>query len=182
MAPGIEYWTVTRQDTTGDGDAARSDDGNRRAGSTTDRRHASDESVDRRLLALVGLAMAVGGLHHLDHVIRGNHVGWPVVPEVTTFTFSLAFYPLVALGLVLTLAGRVDVRYWLAVSAGGLLTVSLVHFGPWAIEPPHHVTGPHESALASTLALTVVGALIGTLLVATGYAAFRWRADRSGPA
>lgn len=136
---------------------------------------AGDRRVDSRLLALVGLATLVGAVHHVDHVVRGNHVGWPVTPEVNAFTFSLVFYPLVALGLVLTLRGRVDVRYWLAVSGGGLLTVSLVHFGPRAIEPPHHVTGPHEGALASALALAVVGALVGSLLVATVYAATRWR-------
>lgn len=149
----------------------------------TDSAHDSTEStdpdgerVDWRLMALVGLATLVGAVHHLDHVIRGNHVGWPVIPEVTTFTFSLVFYPLVALGLVLTLADRVDARYWLVVSGGGLLTVSVVHFGPWAVEPPHHVTGPHESALASSLALAVVVALVVTLLLATGYAASRWQA------
>ncbi len=140
---------------------------------------SSDQRVDSRLLALVGLATLVGALHHVDHVVRGNHVGWPVIPEVTAFTFSLVFYPLVALGLVLTVAGRVDARYWAAVSGGGLLTVSLVHFGPWAIEPPHHVTGPHDSALAAALALAVVGALVGSLLVATVYAATRWRSQDS---
>jgi hypothetical protein len=162
---------VTRHDTPDDD----RDTPSSRAGS-------SDERADWRLLALVGLSTLVGAVHHLDHIVRGNHVGWPVIPEVTTFTFSLVFYPLVALGLVLTLTGRVDARYWLAVSGGGLLTVSLVHFGPWAVEPPHHVTGPHESALVSALALAVVGALVVTLLVATGYAASRWQTDGSGPA
>lgn len=129
------------------------------------------DRVDNRLLALVLLATAFGAGHHIDHVVRGNHVGWPLTPEVTTFTYSLLFYPLVAVGLYLTLTDRTDARYWFGLSAAGFLVVSTAHFGPWAVEPPHHVVDPHGSVYVGYLALAWVGALVATLLSATVYAA-----------
>lgn len=64
-------------------------------------------SVDTRLYALITLTTIFGIGHHFDHVVRGNHVGWPLIPEVTVFTYTLAIYPLVAVGLYLTLTERV---------------------------------------------------------------------------
>jgi len=32
-------------------------------------------------------------LHHLEHVLRVDHGGWPFLPQVTPFTFSLLVYP-----------------------------------------------------------------------------------------
>ncbi|GAA1750513.1 hypothetical protein [Kocuria aegyptia] len=60
---------------------------------------------NRRLyeLILIALVLAVG--HHLDHIIRGNHVGWPLTAEVNAFTFSLIIYPLILTGLALSRAG-----------------------------------------------------------------------------
>ena len=42
----------------------------------------------------------IGMFHHVDHVLRFDHSGWPFKAEVTTFTFSLLVYPVVALTLV----------------------------------------------------------------------------------
>jgi hypothetical protein len=39
--------------------------------------------------------------HHLDHLIRGNAVGWPVTEEVNAFTASLVVYPIIIIGLLL---------------------------------------------------------------------------------
>ena len=52
-----------------------------------------------RLFGLVILVAVFGVGHHIDHVIRGKHIGWPLVAEVTPFTSSLGSYPLVALWL-----------------------------------------------------------------------------------
>ena len=43
---------------------------------------------------LLLLAAALAALHHVDHVLRVDHSGWPFLPEVTPFTFSLAIYPI----------------------------------------------------------------------------------------
>ena len=45
-------------------------------------------------LAVVTTALAV--LHHIDHVLRVDHSGWPFRHEVTPFTFSLLVYPVIA--------------------------------------------------------------------------------------
>jgi len=45
--------------------------------------------------------VAVGFLHHVDHVLRADHSGWPFTGEVTPFTFSLLAYPVVLAVLAL---------------------------------------------------------------------------------
>ena len=62
---------------------------------------------DRVLYRLTWLALALSLGHHLDHLIRGNAVGWPVTEQVNAFTVSLVVYPIIATGLVLYHAGRV---------------------------------------------------------------------------
>ena len=42
--------------------------------------------------------------HHLDHVLRGNHVGWPLTEHPTPFTYSV--YPLILLGSTCTVLAR----------------------------------------------------------------------------
>ena len=48
--------------------------------------------AERLAVATTGLAV----LHHVDHVLRVDHSGWPFRPEVTPFTFSLLVYVLIA--------------------------------------------------------------------------------------
>ena len=43
---------------------------------------------------LLLLAAAVAIVHHIDHVLRVDHSGWPFLPQVTPFTFSLIIYPI----------------------------------------------------------------------------------------
>lgn len=44
---------------------------------------------------LLFLATGLGVLHHVDHVLRVDHSGWPFRPDVTPFTFSLLVYPVI---------------------------------------------------------------------------------------
>ena len=44
---------------------------------------------NRIMYALIFLAMFMSLGHHIDHVIRANHVGWPLTAELNTFTYSL---------------------------------------------------------------------------------------------
>jgi hypothetical protein len=90
----------------------------------------SDAHLRRWLLTAATCVLVFGAVHHVDHVIRGNHVGWPVIPEVTPFTFSLLIYPFLVVGLYLTAAGRVWAGYWLAGAIPILLLVLFVHFVP----------------------------------------------------
>ena len=43
---------------------------------------------------LLLLAASIAVLHHVDHVLRVDHSGWPFKPEVSPFTFSLVIYPI----------------------------------------------------------------------------------------
>lgn len=45
-------------------------------------------------------ATCVGFLHHVDHVLRVDHSGWPFVSTVTPFTFSLIVYVPVAAAFI----------------------------------------------------------------------------------
>jgi hypothetical protein len=65
--------------------------------------------AERMALVTTGLGL----LHHMDHVLRFDHSGWPFRPEVTPFTYSLFVYPVIA--LVLALRGRPRVRVGLSV-------------------------------------------------------------------
>jgi hypothetical protein len=44
---------------------------------------------------LLAATVVIGFLHHVDHVLRADHSGWPFTSEVNSFTFSLLVYPLV---------------------------------------------------------------------------------------
>ncbi|HEX6709119.1 MAG TPA: hypothetical protein VF068_02210 [Rubrobacter sp.] len=74
----------------------------------------------RWLLIFASSATVFGLLHHADHVIRGNHSGWPFQAEVTPFTFSLLIYALILSGIYLTVRGRDVAGYHLFVAVVGL--------------------------------------------------------------
>src|ERR671918_632624 len=67
-------------------------------------------------------------MHHTDHVIRGNHSGWPFEEAVTPFTFSLLIYALLLPGLYMTIRGRLMAGYWLFTALVLLALVVSVHF------------------------------------------------------
>jgi hypothetical protein len=120
------------------------------------------------LYALIFLAMFMSLGHHIDHVIRGNHVGWPLTAEVTPFTYSLAVYPLILLGLYLYASGRVRPGYWAILSGSGALFVAAIHFGPAAVEPPAEIINLYEPRIVGWLAfgwlVVFVMVLLGTCI------------------
>lgn len=63
------------------------------------------------LLITANCTMIFGILHHVDHVDRGNHSGWPFEEALTPFTFSLLIYALLLPGLYLTAKGRLIAKY-----------------------------------------------------------------------
>ena len=56
----------------------------------------TNNSLTRLFYLFVLAPTLLGAAHHIDHSIRGNHVGWPLTPEVNAFTYSLGIYPLLA--------------------------------------------------------------------------------------
>jgi hypothetical protein len=129
----------------------------------------------KRLITLVLLTTLFSVGHHVDHAIRGNHVGWPLIPEITPFTYSLGFYPAIALGLYLYLHGRTAPGFWAILAGCGFFFVGLLHFGPLALEPPADILGPYRSTAAGYAALGWLIAFL-ILLGASSLYAFRlWR-------
>jgi 1,4-dihydroxy-2-naphthoate octaprenyltransferase len=43
---------------------------------------------------VLSLAATLALIHHVDHVLRADHSGWPFTAEVSPFTFSLIIYPI----------------------------------------------------------------------------------------
>ena len=135
---------------------------------------------DRRLSVLIALAAFMSLGHHADHVIRGNHVGWPLTAEVTPFTYSLAVYPLLLLGFFLYRANRVGLGFWMLLSGSGALFVAAIHFSPAAVEPPSDIINLYESRLIGRFAfawlVAYVAVLVGTFL----YEVRLWSRERRG--
>lgn len=123
-------------------------------------------------LVLVATLFSVG--HTVDHIIRGNHVGWPLIVEVTPFTYSFGFYPVIALGVLLYLRERVGTLFWAMLAGAGFLFVGLLHFGPLAAEPPSDIITPYRFVFVGYLALAWLVLFLGALLVTAAYAGWCW--------
>ena len=105
-------------------------------------------------------------MHHTDHVIRGNHSGWPFEEAVTPFTFSLLIYALLLPGLYLTAKGRLMAGYWLFTALVGLALVTWVHFVPTGDyeAPIEDIYAVYGSPLAGLLALVALTGLVISLV------------------
>ena len=126
------------------------------------------------LWVFVAASTVLGVAHHVDHVVRGNHVGWPITAQVNPFTYSLVVYPLVAVGLYLTLTDRASERYWTAFFAFSAGMLAFVHLSPWAVEPPGDVILPYANPTVGYLAFAILLALVGSVVLATAYTGVRW--------
>lgn len=89
------------------------------------------ERTDRITWVVLGFS----ALHHLDHVLRANHSGWPFTSKVTPFTYSLAIYPIVGAGCALD-AGPAT---FIALDAAGTVGLLLAHS---LLEPPQDQYDP----------------------------------------
>jgi hypothetical protein len=120
----------------------------------------------RRVLLGLGCAVTLFGLlHHVDHVVRGNHSGWPFVEEVTPFTFSLLVYALLLPGILMNLWGRVAAGWWLFTAAVALALVTFVHFlgGEEREAPVRDIYAVYGNPLWGVLALVVLYGLLISL-------------------
>ena len=117
------------------------------------------------LLVLASCTTAFGIMHHVDHVVRGNHSGWPFERAITPFTFSLLIYALLLPGLYLTAKGRPMPRYWLFTAVVGLALVIWVHFIPTGDyeAPIDDIYAVYGSPLAGLFALVVLVGLVISL-------------------
>jgi hypothetical protein len=121
----------------------------------------------RRWLLIAATGTTVFAImHHTDHVVRGNHLGWPFEKAVTPFTFSLLIYALLLPGLYMTVRGRLISGYWLFTAIVGLALVVSVHFVPTGDyeAPMEDIYAVYGSPLAGLLALVVLTGLVSSLV------------------
>jgi hypothetical protein len=137
-----------------------------------------EQMADRVLYRLTWLALAMSLGHHLDHLLRGNAVGWPVSGQVNAFTASLVVYPIIATGLVLYRSGRVGPGFWALVSGGGAVFVSAVHFGPAAVEPPALILHHYQPPILGWLAFGWLVAFVTVLAITCVYETRLWAQHR----
>jgi hypothetical protein len=116
------------------------------------------------------LLLFVGILHHLDHILRYDHSGWPFRPEITPFTFSLLVYPvIVSLFLIKQKTYRISVSTVLAVLLIGahiFLETPIDQFTTWAHDSSvfsYSLGHPNLLHLSSPL-LGIVSVTLGMIL------------------
>lgn len=136
---------------------------------------------NRLVYGLIYLAAVLSMGHHVDHIIRGNHIGWPLTDEVTPFTYSFGVYPLIILGLYLYRSGRVGPGYWALLSGSGALFLAFIHFGPNAIEPPADIIDLYELRIIGWFAFAWLVVFVSVLAASSVYEACLWfrQRDRS---
>ncbi|MGL4178149.1 MAG: hypothetical protein ACRCSN_18995 [Dermatophilaceae bacterium] len=151
-----------------------------------DRTRITSATGSHRSGLLLAASTAIGALHHVDHVIRANHSGFPFTTDVNPFTISLVAYPV--LGLAAAIRHRRP-----AVSAGLVVALTaatgLAHV---LIEPPHDQYHPWAhgtnlahvaSAVTGVIAVIVaVGLMVALVTTALSLVADVRRLRRSGRA
>jgi hypothetical protein len=151
---------------------------------------------------LVVTIVPLGLLHHVDHVLRGDHSGWPFRPDPTAFTFTLLIYPLLAI------AWYSRHKTWTRVWIVGIIAtfVVLAHtlieppqqiYGTWAynrstdavlyaVDPEHihnllNVESPMVGATAAVLSIVLTALLVVAFVVALRDARRSLSAQRFAP-
>jgi hypothetical protein len=134
----------------------------------------------------LAISFVIGVCHHIDHVLRYDHSGWPFRPEVTPFTYSLLVYPIF---LVAALSWRYSLlRITATALLFGFTTFAHVYFETpfdqyrtWAEGSPvplhgiQHTLLNTESRTAGILAATVTVLLSLFLGLALWQFILEWR-------
>jgi hypothetical protein len=115
---------------------------------------------------VLGICVTVFGvLHHVDHVVRGNHSGWPFREAVTPFTLSLLVYALLLPGIYMNVRGWVAAGWWLFTAAVALALVAFVHFlgGEEREAPIRDIYAVYDDRVWGLLALVALYGLVFSL-------------------
>ncbi len=110
----------------------------------------SNKQLRRWIIITLISLFIFGSLHHIDHIVRGNHIGWPIIPKTNAFTYSLMVYPLFALGLSALFRGRIWAAYWFAYGIATFFGIFIPHFvPPFIAEPIHDIYLPYLDPMAT---------------------------------
>ncbi len=134
----------------------------------------AESGLTRTGYVFVGVVTTLSVGHHMDHVLRGV-TGWPLEGGFNPFSASLFIYPVLAIGIALSLSGRVGARFWSVLAAAGAIFLLVVHVGPGAGDSIGDIPGQYRSEVAGALAVTELVALIGALCAHSGYELWRLR-------
>ncbi len=64
------------------------------------RMQSTGNSQPKLTLKLLWLVTLLSVIHHVDHILRVDHSGWPFVARISPFTYSLLAYPILMSVLV----------------------------------------------------------------------------------
>ena len=130
------------------------------------------QPVSLRSRVILLTTVAVGFLHHTDHVLRADHSGWPFIRDVTPFTFSLLAYPILFFALFgsswrLGLrAGLLTVLTIFTIGAHTLIETPQMQYASWAfnrsIDP---ALGPIPNLLCTQSPELGIAAVVTSLLL-----------------
>ena len=130
---------------------------------------------------LAAVTTVMGVLHHIDHVLRFNHSGWPFTPEVTPFTYSLLIYVVIAFVFVLrnferTRVALAAVLFAFPTLAHIYLETPRDQYHTWANAPEVNLLHTESTVLGAAAVLITV--LLSVLAFATMVAFWREAAAR----
>ena len=112
---------------------------------------------------LVLLITALSIAHHVDHVLR-DVTGWPLDDEFNPFSASLFFYPVIVMGLALSVRHRVGARFWAVLAGGAAVFIATVHVGPAAGDAVTAIPDQYGTTAADVTALVVLTLFVGALV------------------
>ena len=107
------------------------------------------------------VATAIGFIHHIDHVLRFDHSGWPFRAGVNAFTYSLLIYPLIV--VLLFARGRRRLRVTLAfllflfpTLAHIFIETPFMQYRTWASRPEVNLLGVSSPVLGTVAVVVTV--------------------------
>ncbi|MBA2665053.1 MAG: hypothetical protein H0U74_22390 [Bradymonadaceae bacterium] len=101
----------------------------------------------RRSDVLLFTTIGFGAMHHVDHVLRSNHSGFPFKAQVTPFTGSLLVYPALLIPYFLDAGPNVSLIVTSLIYAG-------TQFAHIVLEPPSDLYGTWQNPEVNLLETT----------------------------
>ncbi len=141
---------------------------------------ATSASRLSRAEQLVLVTTALGIIHHVDHVLRTDHTGWPFRPDVTPFTYSLLVYG--ALAAIFFGRGWPRTRIALAVLVALFPTLShlfletpAAQYHTWANRPDINLPGISSPVLGTLAVIITVLLSVSALMMLLAFVRSRGR-------
>ncbi len=137
------------------------------------RQQSTQAQLQRYLVISIVTVAVMGGLHLIDHVIRGHQYVLPIVGPLNTWVLGAVSYLFILPPLYLTMRGRLLTGFWLFVGVVAGLLVGVGHLSPIAVEPVHSIYMDHAAVpWQGVLAVVILFAFFLSLLALIGTALY----------